>query len=68
MKHRYKNLKIWEIGIQIADEIFNVLETYPKDEKFGLASQISRSSISIPSNIAEGSAGTDKSFSHFLMH
>ena len=53
MKHRYKNLKIWEIGIQIADEIFNVL-------------QISRSSISIPSNIAEGSAGTDKSFSHFL--
>tara|TARA_R110000868_G_scaffold107136_2_gene293147 strand:- start:73 stop:420 length:348 start_codon:yes stop_codon:yes gene_type:complete len=66
MKHRYKNLKIWEIGIQIADEIFNVLETYPKDEKFGLASQISRSSISIPSNIAEGSAGTDKSFSHFL--
>ncbi len=66
MKHRYKNLKIWELGIQIADQVFSVLEIFPKEEKFGLVSQISRCSISIPSNIAEGSAGTDKSFSHYL--
>ncbi|MEQ8625149.1 MAG: four helix bundle protein [Vicingaceae bacterium] len=66
MKHRYKNLKIWELGIQIADKVFSVLETFPKEEKFGLISQISRCSISIPSNIAEGSAGTNKSFSYFL--
>ena len=39
---------------------------FPKDEKYGLASQISRCSISIPSNIAEGSSRTDKSFSHFI--
>lgn len=39
---------------------------FPKDEKFGLRSQLSRCSVSIPSNVAEGSSRTDKSFSHFL--
>lgn len=59
-------MKIWELGIQIANEVFDVLALFPSDEKFGLSSQISRCSISIPSNIAEGSAGSNKSFSHFL--
>ena len=59
-------MKIWQLGIQIANEIFDVLASFPVEEKFGLSSQISRCSISIPSNIAEGSAGSNKSFSHFL--
>ena len=66
MKHRYKNLKIWELGMKIASEVFELSRTFPKDEKFGLTSQISRCSVSIPSNVAEGSSRTDKSFSHFL--
>lgn len=65
-RHNYKNLKIWKIGIEIVDDVFELLSLFPKDEKFGLASQISRCSISIPSNIAEGSSRTDKSFSHFI--
>lgn len=66
MRHNYKNLKIWQLGIIIANEISDILLDFPKHERFDLSSQISRCSVSIPSNIAEGSARTDKSFSHFL--
>ncbi len=66
MRHNYKNLKIWQLGIKIANQISDVLLDFPKHERFDLSSQISRCSVSIPSNIAEGSARIDKSFIHFL--
>lgn len=65
-RHNYKNMKIWSLGIQIADDVFSITNNFPSEEKFGLTSQINRCSISIPSNIAEGSSRTNKSFSHFL--
>lgn len=65
-RHNYKNLKIWQIGIEIVDDVYSIINKFPKGEKFGLISQISRCSVSIPSNIAEGSSRTDKSFSHFI--
>ncbi len=52
--------------MEIVDDVFGIVNKFPKEEKFGLTSQISRCSISIPSNIAEGSSRTDKSFSHFI--
>ncbi len=66
MRHNYKNLKICQIGIVIANAISDILIDFPKHERYDLASQISRCSVSMPSNIAEGSARTDKFFSHFL--
>jgi len=65
-RHNYKNLKIWQIGIEIVDDVYAIIDEFPKDERFGLKSQINRCSVSIPSNIAEGSSRTDKSFSHFI--
>ncbi len=65
-RHNYKNLKIWQLGIEIANEISDILIEFPKHERYDLSSQLSRCSVSMPSNIAEGSARTDKSFSHFL--
>ncbi|WP_296633861.1 four helix bundle protein [Polaribacter sp.] len=65
-RHSCKNLKIWTLGIEIVDDVFNFLSKFLVGEKFGLKSQLSRCSISIPSNVAEGSSRTDKSFSHFL--
>jgi four helix bundle protein len=65
-RHNYKNLKIWQVAIEIVDEVFKITSVFPVAEKFGLVSQINRSSVSIPSNIAEGSSRTDKSFSHFI--
>lgn len=66
MRHNYKNLKIWQLGIEIANNISDILLEFPKHERYDLSSQLSRCSVSIPSNIAEGSARTDKSFSHFI--
>ena len=65
-RHNYKNLKIWRLSLEITNEISDMLVEFPKHERYDLASQISRCSVSMPSNIAEGSARTDKSFKHFL--
>lgn len=65
-RHNYKNLKIWKLGLDITNDISDILLNFPKYERYDLSSQISRCSVSMPSNIAEGSSRTDKSFSHFL--
>jgi len=59
-RHNYKKLKIWKIGIEIADEVYELLEKLPRSEMHGLKSQMSRASSSIPSNIAEGSSRSNK--------
>lgn len=59
-------MKIWQLGIEIANDISDTLLEFPNHERYDLSSQLSRCSVSIPSNIAEGSARTDKSFSHFI--
>jgi four helix bundle protein len=65
-RHNYKNLKIWQLGLEITNDISDLLLDFPNHERYDLTSQLSRCSISMPSNIAEGSARKDKSFSHFL--
>lgn len=65
-RHNYKNLKIWVLGMEIANDISDLIQEFPKHEKYDLSSQISRCSISIPSNIAEGSAKSNRHFSVFL--
>lgn len=65
-RHNYKNLKIGQLGLEISNGIFDILVEFPKHEVSGLVSKLSRCSISIPSNVAEGSSRTNKSFSHFL--
>jgi len=65
-RHNYKNLKIWKLGLEIANDVSDILLDFPKHERFDLSSQISRCSVSMPSNIAEGSGRTDKSFKNFI--
>jgi len=52
----YRELEVWKISMDLADKIYDITETFPKNEMYGLASQIRRAAVSIPSNIAEGSA------------
>lgn len=66
LRHNYKNLKIWKLGLEITNDISDLLMDFPQHERFDLSSQISRCSVSMPSNIAEGSSRTDKSFRHYL--
>ncbi len=63
----FKNLKVWQKGIDLVVETYTKIGNFPKEELYGLTSQIKRSAISIPSNIAEGSGrGSDKDFNRFL--
>jgi four helix bundle protein len=50
----FKDLLIWQKAMNLVTDIYKFTRLFPKDEQFGLTSQIRRSSISIPSNIAEG--------------
>jgi four helix bundle protein len=62
----FKKLKIWQKAMDIAIEVYRVVESFPSSEKFGLRSQVTRSAVSIASNIAEGSAKTsDKDYKRF---
>ncbi|WP_298546263.1 four helix bundle protein [uncultured Aquimarina sp.] len=59
-------MKIWQLGLEIANDISDILISFPKHERYDLSSQMSRCSVSMPSNIAEGSGRTDKSFNNFI--
>jgi four helix bundle protein len=50
----YKKLEAWKKSMQLVDEIYKLTRSFPKDEIYGLTSQIKRASVSIPCNIAEG--------------
>ena len=65
-RHNFKKLKIWQMSMELSKTIFELTSNFPSSEKFGLITQMQRSSVSMPSNIAEGSSRTNKSFSHFL--
>ncbi len=63
----FRELKIWQKGFQIAINSLRIIETFPAQEKYGLALQVSRSGVSIPSNIAEGSSrSSDKDDNRFI--
>ena len=63
----FKQLLIWQKGFQIAVKSFPAVSSFPKEEKYGISSQITRAAVSIPSNIAEGSSRTSmKDYNRFL--
>ena len=65
--HNFKELQVWQKGVDIAQEIYEMTAKFPSEEKFGIVSQMRRSAVSVPSNIAEGAGRkTDKDFSNFL--
>lgn len=67
MRHNFRELIIWKKAINVVTSLYLLVVELPDVEKFGLKSQMSRSAVSIPSNIAEGSGrGTDKDFNRFL--
>lgn len=63
----YKDLKVWTRGIELVKEIYKITNSLPKEEVYGLSSQIRRAAVSIPSNIAEGQGRKNiKEFIQFL--
>jgi len=63
----FKELRIWQAGMDIAVNCFTLTNTFPKEERFGLSSQIHKAGVSIPSNIAEGSSRlSEKDYYRFI--
>ncbi|HLW41315.1 MAG TPA: four helix bundle protein [Flavobacterium sp.] len=63
----HKDLKVWQESMDLVVELYNLTYSFPKEELFALTSQIKRSAISIPSNIAEGAGRNGKAeFRRFL--
>lgn len=65
--HDFQKLLVWQKSMDIAENVYRLSAQFPKEEKYGLTSQIRRSAVSVPSNIAE-SAGrnTNGEFKNFL--
>ncbi len=65
--NRFKNLEIWKRSVALATEIYKITTVFPKEEKYGLVSQLRGCAVFISSNIAEGAGrGSNKQFKHFL--
>ncbi|MGA1998734.1 MAG: four helix bundle protein [Terriglobales bacterium] len=69
MSRSYEDLKVWQRAMDLVYVIYDMTRAFPKDELYGLVSQMRRAAVSIPSNIAEGKGrSTDKDFAVFLHH
>jgi len=65
----YKDLIVWQKSIELAKLIYQLTRIFPREEKFGLTSQMRRAAVSIPSNVAEGQARrTTPEFIQFIAH
>ena len=63
----YKDLEVWKKSVAVVVDVYRLSSSFPDSEKFGLTNQMRRASVSISSNIAEGSARHHaKDFTHFL--
>ena len=62
----FKKLIVWQKSIKLVKEVYTVTKKLPKEELYGLTSQVRRAAVSIPSNIAEGSGKGNKEFNHYL--
>ena len=65
-RHNHCNLKIWLLGTEIMKDVYDLTSAFPRKEDYRLTAQLTGCAVSMPSNIAEGSARTDKAFSNFL--
>lgn len=65
--HNFRELRIWQRSIDLAEMIYKITADFPKEEKYGLTSQLRRCCVSIPSNISEGAGrATIRQFKYFL--
>jgi len=67
--HSYRDLIVWQKAIELVAETYILTDKFPREEIYGLTSQLRRAAVSIPSNIAEGRyRGTRKDFRQFLLN
>lgn len=62
----FRDLRVWQAGMDLVEDVYRLTKSFPIDEKFGLVSQMRRAAVSVPSNIAEGNVreGTKEYLRH----
>lgn len=69
MINSYRDLIVWQRSMELVTTLYAFTEQFPRSEIYGLATQIRRAAVSVPSNIAEGKMrGTRKDYRHFLLN
>ncbi len=67
MSGKYQDLKVWQLPMEVAEDVYALTRRFPDDELYGMRSQMRRAAVSIPSNIAEGKGrNSNKELVHFL--
>jgi four helix bundle protein len=62
----FRDLRVWQVGMKLVEQVYVLTRAFPKHELYGLASQMQRAAVSIPSNIAEGR--TREHLKEYLQH
>jgi four helix bundle protein len=66
-RQSFRDLKVWQRSMELTVAVYRLTHDFPREEMFGLTSQLRRSTVSIPSNIAEGHGRMNpREFKHFL--
>jgi four helix bundle protein len=63
---QYSDLVAWQKAMDLVEQVYKVTKEFPKDEMYGLVSQMRRAAVSVPSNIAEGQSRSSQEFVRFL--
>ena len=63
---QYSDLVAWQKAVDLVTEVYRITKNFPKEEVYGLTSQLRRAAVSVPSNIAEGQSRGSREFAHFL--
>ena len=67
MQQHFEGLKVWQVSMDLAEEIYKATKDFPREEQYGLVSQLRRAASSIPANIAEGKGrNSKKEYTQFL--
>jgi four helix bundle protein len=67
LRRKHRDLRVWQAAVELVENVYQITAAFPREEAFGLTSQMRRAAVSVPANIAEGAArsGT-KELLHFL--
>jgi four helix bundle protein len=63
----YRDLEAWQLGMTFAEGVYELTRTLPREESFGLTSQVRRSAVAIPSNVAEGHRHGTNAYRHYVI-
>jgi four helix bundle protein len=63
----YRDLEAWKLGMSFVEDVYALTQSFPREELFGLTSQLRRAAVSIPSQVAEGHQLGTKSYRHYVL-